>query len=242
MNPKAITETEMYGKKSVTDEWTPGVFSKLWEMYNSKQKQNKKYWIVCDGPVDTLWIESLNTVLDDNKILTLPNGDRFPMAETVKLVFEVENLNNASPATVSRCGIVYIPIECLGSSALIKSWCQVRKHKDRTIIQKLLDQFLIPNEKYNLIEDLKRNCNQQIMQINVYVKILNIIRILNGILIAWNKNNTKVFGGEKKTSQRKEYLKIITYAIIWGIGGLYEEGDRKIMTEFMRDKMFPLPK
>jgi len=104
----------MYGQKSIKDEWTPGVFSKIWEMYNDRKRQNKKYWIVCDGPVDTLWIESLNTVLDDNKILTLASGDRFPMADTVKLVFEVENLNNASPATVSRCGIVYVSEKALG--------------------------------------------------------------------------------------------------------------------------------
>ena len=108
MNPKAITETEMYGKKSVTEEWTPGVFSKLWEMYNSKQKQSKKYWIVCDGPVDTLWIESLNTVLDDNKILTLPNGDRFPMAETVKLVFEVEAITGRKKKISPMGSVTYL--------------------------------------------------------------------------------------------------------------------------------------
>ncbi len=98
----------MYGVKNFAGEWTPGIFSEIWRKANEKKPNKQIYWLVCDGPVDAIWIENLNTVLDDNKVLTLANGDRLFMLDTVKMVFEAENLNNASPATVSRCGQIYV--------------------------------------------------------------------------------------------------------------------------------------
>ena len=110
IDPKAISKDELYGKlDSTTAEWTDGVFTNILRRVvdNHRGESSKRHWIIFDGDVDPEWAENLNSVLDDNKLLTLPSGERLLIPDNVRIMFEVETLKYATLATVSRCGMVW---------------------------------------------------------------------------------------------------------------------------------------
>lgn len=114
VDPKAINKDELYGKlDNTTLEWTDGVFTGILRKIteNVRGESAKRHWIIFDGDVDPEWAENLNSVLDDNKLLTLPNGERISIPPNVRIMFEVETLKYATLATVSRCGMVWFADE-----------------------------------------------------------------------------------------------------------------------------------
>jgi dynein heavy chain len=123
LNPKCVNMGELYGEYNLlTNEWTDGLAAKLIRAAVTDESDDKK-WVVFDGPVDAIWIENMNTVLDDNCMLCLPNAERIKLnAATMRMLFEVQDLAVASPATVSRCGMVFLPAETLGWRPYVRSW------------------------------------------------------------------------------------------------------------------------
>ena len=218
MNPKAITAPQMFGRMdAATGDWTEGVFAVLWRRAAKEKKNNT--WIVLDGPVDAIWIENLNTVLDDNKVLTLANGDRVQMSGTMKAMFEPENLNNASPATVSRAGIIFVSETELTWKPVVASWLATRKATESAALAPLFEKYVD-----ELTHEIAMTCKPVMSGIpwehvsRDFCSVTTLLTMLKAVLGA------AAPGGESLSEGH--YERLFIYCTCWAIGGMLPLEDR----------------
>ncbi len=219
MNPKAITAPQMFGRLDpVSNDWTDGIFSVLWRKANKNRNQNT--WIMLDGPVDAIWIENLNTVLDDNKLLTLANGDRIPMIPNVKLMFEAENLNNASPATVSRAGQIYCSSVTLGWKPVVQSWLASRRPQEAEILSGFFEKYVD-----NLLTFITKKARMlmQLPELNPVTTLMKMLR------------DTLAKSAEGKEILPSDYMeRIFVFCCTWSFGGTLAAEDRPKFHQYLK--------
>jgi dynein heavy chain len=158
IDPKAVTSNELYGFiNPKTKDWKDGNLSVIMRNMNKclppfKENHMQK-WLVLDGDVDPEWIETMNTVMDDNKTLTLVSQERIPLTPSMKLVLEVSNLSQASPATVSRGGVLFVNESDVGWEPYFQSW--LTKYKNDDIAELALQLALTTYMNPSYMDELK---------------------------------------------------------------------------------------
>uniref|UniRef100_A0A4X2LC28 AAA+ ATPase domain-containing protein n=1 Tax=Vombatus ursinus TaxID=29139 RepID=A0A4X2LC28_VOMUR len=206
LNPKAVTNDELFGIiNPATREWKDGLFSSiLRELANITHDGPK--WILLDGDIDPMWIESLNTVMDDNKVLTLASNERISLNPTMRLLFEVNHLRTATPATVSRAGILYINPTDLGWNPPVSSWIDKRDiQSERANLTILFDKYLPP------CLDVLRTRFKKILPIPEQSLVQTLCYLLECLL---TKENSPV------DCPKELHELYFVFATIWAFGGV----------------------
>ncbi|XP_029296329.1 dynein heavy chain 10, axonemal [Cottoperca gobio] len=144
LNPKAISVIELYGfLDPETRDWTDGILSNIFRDINRPTDKKERRYILFDGDVDALWVENMNSVMDDNKLLTLANGERIRLQSHCALLFEVGDLQYASPATVSRCGMVFVDPKNLRYTPYWQRWVNDRTDGEQKVLNQLFKKYVL---------------------------------------------------------------------------------------------------
>jgi len=249
LNPKAQTVDELYGVLDPqTREWKDGLLSKIFRNCNESNNKEENRWILFDGDVDAVWVENMNSVMDDNKLLTLFNGERIRLQNFCKLLFEVYDLQYASPATISRCGMVYVDPKNLGYEPYYERWMRkwIKKKEDEAIaLANKKDEGELDNvwesfvdnmneffQKYvppciNLIFDgvnedkIEKPCDFFIPRTDVNM-VAQMLRLLDSML------------PEEAPPDYDVLEHMFIFSMVWALGTPLNEPSQKRLTDFIR--------
>lgn len=211
--PKSIELDELYGRIGSDGQYHDGLLP-----YHLKDISNTRYddgksrtvkWLVLDSPVDTLWIESLNTLLDETRMLSLPSGFRINLKRDIKVVFEAEELTSATPATISRVGLIFFDQNKLGWFPMARKWLEAHKASKEwyEFIAKWFDKYV-----YGILDELETINLGYLCKVSPSQIIVNLIKIYDAFIPELNAINPYLKSEEEKAMEKKE---IKLRMIIW---------------------------
>ncbi|XP_010216373.1 PREDICTED: dynein heavy chain 3, axonemal [Tinamus guttatus] len=233
INPKAISMGQLYGSfDPVSHEWTDGVLANAFREQASSTTDDRK-WIIFDGPVDAVWIENMNTVLDDNKKLCLMSGEIIQMNSKMSLIFEPADLEEASPATVSRCGMIYMDPQQLGWKPLKDSYMDTLppnlQEEHRELVNDMFTWLVQP-----CLDFIHHHCKVIVQTSSIHLTY-SMMKLYTCLLDEIKKNDEEE---EESMSSQQIFLwlqGLFLFALVWTVAGTIDADSRKKFDLFYRN-------
>jgi len=231
INPKSIRQGQLYGDfDEATHEWTDGILA-LAVRASSMAEPSHRQWIMLDGPVDAVWIENMNTVLDDNKKLCLNSGEIIKLTPITTMMFEVEDLEAASPATVSRCGMVFLEQVDIGWRVLMLSWLEMLPERLRDHVPQM--QELFESTVDCTWEMIARRVKTPV-QVNCHWLVVNLLHLYLALISTEVPLDPEV----RDLSPKEKELKLdvlFWLALAWSFGCTTTPEGRVVLNGFIRE-------
>lgn len=247
INPKSITMGQLYGQfDAVSHEWSDGVLAVLFRKYALAQDDHRR-WVIFDGPVDAVWIENMNTVLDDNKKLCLMSGEIIAMSKRMNMIFEPADLDQASPATVSRCGMIFMEPSQLGWRPMMNSYLQYKlppalSDEHRELLKDLSEWLIDP-----CLEFVTSQCTQ-LLQVSELHAVKQLIILYDAHLDPMRELHSLKSSSEAESELDGQgnfglteqtitlWLQgLFIFSIVWSIGGALNHDERTHFDAFFRN-------
>ncbi|XP_076873752.1 dynein axonemal heavy chain 6 isoform X2 [Brachyhypopomus gauderio] len=230
LNPKAVSMGELYGEVDpLTLEWRDGLMARCVRTATTAPTDQHQ-WVVSDGPVDALWVENMNTVLDDNKTLCLANGERIKLTPAIHMMFEVQDLAVASPATVSRCGMVYIDPEELKWMPYVQTWLAGLSQKVtesvRVYLISLFEQYVEKGLQF-----VSKHCVQSMAQVHIS-KVTTLCCLLEALVFSEGEPCLTAEPHKLNTVLCQTFV----FCYLWAVGGNLAESSWDAFDSFIRQQ------
>ncbi|TPP46731.1 Dynein heavy chain and region D6 of dynein motor family protein [Leishmania donovani] len=230
INPKAQPTSALYGMMDpMTRNWTDGIFSNIFRSINKPAEgtERERRYVIFDGDVDAKWVEDMNSVMDDNKLLTLPNGERIRLHPQCSLLFEVGDLQYASPATVSRVGMVFLDPINLGWKPFMHAWKMRRPRDEQETLAELVDQFVQPLANFVLDGADEEGTISPPPKLVMPTNALNMVKQLTTMLCTVLPKDASL--------EPRALQSVFIFACVWSFGAFISSGpDRLRFDSFLK--------
>ena len=233
LDPKVVDTRNLYGYTNLTTkEWKNGLLSHYMQLISEELTDGDPKWIVLDGDLDANWIESMNSVMDDNRLLTLANNGRIILKDYTKLLFEIRDLKFATKATVTRAGILYISDDKgYQRKCYIASWLKLfakENNVEPEPLALLFEKFIGPT-----VDFMRKSC-KFVIPVTFISMIVAACKLLQSMMVS--KMTELLLPKDPKDEEarllpnRFDPLKleyVFVMCTVWGFGGSLCEKDKQ---------------